>query len=158
MHPDGKPFMKELAHRLGARWSSAHNAQKSVLEIFDIGGETRLESLRTVYRFSDGRCTEVERRRDCTPFDDRLIGMQLVAWVYENNNGPPTLHGQWRPGARGVLWRPASPGRSATVAMTSPTFAFVPDRMRTSDQLPAPPSRPPAESVTRVHAPLPMTG
>jgi len=157
MHSDGKPFMKELAHRLGARGS---NARTPVTEVFDVGGETRLESLRTVYRFSDGRCTEVERRRDCTPFDGRLIGMQLVAWVYENADGPPTLHGEWRPGARGVLWRAASPGRSATVAMTSPTFAFVPDRMRTSNQnqLPAPPSRPPAESVTRVHAPLPMTG
>jgi hypothetical protein len=157
MHSEGKPFLKDLAHRLGARWSHARNP---LSEVFDVGGETRLDSLRTVYRLSNGQCTEVERRRDCAPFDRRLIGMQLVAWLYEHDDRPPTLHGEWRPGARGVLWRAASPGRSATVAMTSATFAFVPDRMRgavRSSDLPES-TRPPRESVTRVHVPLPMTG
>lgn len=162
MHPEGKPYLKELAHRLGARWSN----HRKPGEVFDIGGETRLESLRTIYRFSEGVCREVERRRDAAPFDARILGMRLVAWLHEHEDGPPTLHGEWRPGARGVLWRPAERdphgrGRSATVAMTSPTFAFVPDRIRpraSGERASAAAPRPDADSVTRLHLPVALTG
>jgi len=60
MHPEGKPYLKELAHRLGARWSN----HRKPGEVFDIGGETRLDHFTGGARGRAAAAGEVERRRD----------------------------------------------------------------------------------------------
>jgi hypothetical protein len=137
IHP--KTFLKQFGTKLGVIGPLPDESE--------LCGETRLESLRTIYRFRDGECVEVERRHDCTPVDQRLVGMRLVGWLADNR----LLVRNWQQGARGVLWRPAA-GAGGTIAMTTATFAFVVDRrFRTRDAAPAKlASRPPMESLTRV--------
>jgi len=120
----------------------------SANETLRADGETRLESLHTIYRFHDGVCVEVERRRDCAPIDGRLVGMRLVGWLVEVPGGR-FLVPEWQQGARGILWRKTD--ATSTIAMTSRTFAFVrrADKMDAAETRVAP-SRPPMESMTRV--------
>jgi hypothetical protein len=46
--------------------------------------------------------------------------MRIVGWVIDEG----ALVSTWRPGARAILWRLEADG-TASVALTSPTFAFV---------------------------------
>ena len=138
-----KPMLKQLGLKLGLIGTFP-------LDAGELAGETRLESLRTIYRFRDGVCVEVERRRDCSPVDGRLVGMRLVGWLV----GDRLFVHAWQQGARGVLWRPV--GGGGTVAKTSSTFAFVIDRAqnaRAAAPANPPPARPPMESMTRVIEP-----
>lgn len=129
-----KAFLKEIGPKLGASGLA-------------LEGVARLESLRTLYRFVDGECIEVERRRDCAPIDARLVGMRLVGWIMDNRVLVPA----WRQGARGVLWRAS--GGGGTVALTSASFAFVRDLAPIGARMQPPPARPALQSQTRVIEP-----
>jgi hypothetical protein len=131
-----RPFLKEVGQKLGE------------LAPLELTGATRVESLHTIYRFEDGICVEVERRKDCAPIDGRLHGMRLVGWVVEVPGGR-FLVPNWQQGARGVLWR--TNGDHGTIAMTSRTFAFVAQPGKTEAARDGvPPSRPPMASMMRL--------
>jgi hypothetical protein len=143
-----KPFLKEIGAQLGA---AAALLDRDVAE--ELRGDTKLESLHTIYRFDSGICTKIDRRRDYAPTDGRLLGMRLVGWLIEGTDGSRWLVDTWRQGAKGVLWRTV--GAGGTIAMTSPTFAFVRDRtLRTLAAAPAALTGAlPTESMTRVYVP-----
>ncbi len=108
-----KEWLKTLAATSAEAWMTA-----VMPAAFD--GVTRIESRRTVYRFEDGVCIEAERRTGETTGAEDCVGMRVVGWL----TGTDTLVATWRPGARAILWRLEEDG-SASVALTSPTFAFV---------------------------------
>ncbi|MEO6572328.1 MAG: hypothetical protein ABIP89_00720 [Polyangiaceae bacterium] len=108
-----KEWLETLASTSAEAWMTA-----VMPAAFD--GVTRIESRRTVYRFDDGVCIEAERRSGETTGVEDCVGMRVVGWVI----GTDTLVATWRPGARAVLWRLEEDG-TASVALTSPTFAFV---------------------------------
>jgi hypothetical protein len=140
--------MKEVGAHLGAAKTLTSGEPSEELR-----GDTKLESPHTVYRFEDGVCTKVERRRDCAPTDGRLLGMRLVGWLLTGSDGSRWLVDTWRQGAKGVLWRAV--GNGGTIALTSGTFAFVPDRtLQTLEAAPAVLTAAlPTESMTRVYEP-----
>ncbi len=152
-----KIFLKEIGAQLGAAAALSNNEIAKELR-----GDTKLESLHTIYRFENGVCVKIDRRRDYAPTDGRLLGMRLVGWLVEGTDGSRWLVDTWRQGAKGVLWR--NVGAGGTIAMTSGTFAFVQDRtLRTLAPLPG--NAAPAvltavlatESMTRVYVPAAVT-
>ena len=108
-----KEWLETLASTSAETWMMA-----VMPATFD--GFTRIETRRTVYRFDDGVCVEAERRSGESMGAADCIGMRIVGWVI----GEGALVSTWRPGARAVLWRLEEDG-TASVALTSPTFAFV---------------------------------
>lgn len=141
-------FLKEVGAQLGA---AAALSNGEIAE--ELRGDTKLESLHTIYRFENGVCTKIDRRRDYASTDGRLLGMRLVGWLIEGTDGSRWLVDAWRQGAKGVLWRTV--GAGGTIAMTSPTFAFVRDRtLKTLAAAPAVLTTAlPTESMTRVYVP-----
>lgn len=108
-----KEWLETLASTSAEAWMMA-----VMPAAFD--GVTRIETRRTVYRFDDGVCVEAERRSGETTGVEGCVGMRCVGWLTGDGNLVPT----WRPGARAILWRLEEDG-TASVALTSPTFAFV---------------------------------
>lgn len=147
-----KPFLKEVGAQLGAAAALLMNGE--VTE--EMRGDTKLESLHTIYRFENGVCTKIDRRRDYAPTDGRLLGMRLVGWMIEGTDGSRWLVDTWRQGAKGVLWRAVGNG-GGTIALTSGTFAFVRDRTTLQTVQTASAARTaltaalPTESMTRVY-------
>jgi hypothetical protein len=141
-----RPFLKEVGAQLGA---AAALLNGEVTE--EMRGDTKLESLHTIYRFENGVCMKIDRRRDYASTDGRLLGMRLVGWMVEGTDGTRWLVDTWRQGAKGVLWRAIGNG-GGTIALTSGTFAFVRDRtLKTLAAAPAALTTAlPTESMTRV--------
>lgn len=149
-----RQLMKEVGAQLGAA-----KALLSGEIAEEVRGDTKLETLHTLYLFADGVCTKIERRRDCAPTDGRLLGMRLVGWLVEGSDGSRWFVDEWRQGAKGVLWRAVGNG-GGTIALTSGAFAFVRDRtLQTLEAAPAPlttlleNAALPTESMTRVYQP-----
>ncbi len=109
-------------------------------------GEHRVEARRSVITLKDGVVVRAEDRigGKCAK---ALVGMSLVGWV-TLERGTRVVSSQWKPNARALLW---SNSRSS-VAVTSPSFAFVPERIASSAHRKQAPSIVPLPppSLTRV--------
>jgi len=111
-------WIKRLAATFEGTW------QTEVLPR-SLDGRCRVETRHTVYVFEDAECVETARRGDDSDAQGPLVGMRLVGWCVDMD-GEPSLAHQWRPGARAILWRPRrAHDAESSVALTSPTFAFV---------------------------------
>ena len=112
-------WLKQLAATFEGTWQTA------VLPRC-LDGLCRIETRHTVYVFQDGECVETARRGDDSDVKGPMVGMRLVGW-YVDLDGEPRMTDLWRPGARAIFWRPRrGPEVDSAIALTSPTFAFLP--------------------------------
>jgi len=112
--PSKKEILKKLLERDGARWLAA-----PVLP--ELRGTTHLHTPRKVIQLDDGVCSCVFMRDTGELFADPIIGMRVAGWLWD---GQKTLADAWRPGACAVIFRVIDARGNASVAMTSPSFAF----------------------------------
>jgi hypothetical protein len=124
-------------------------------------GELTVSTRNTMYKFTNGVCTQVHRAgQEGRPSD--FVGMRLAGWLLDEGSAP-RVSPTWRPGASAVLLRPGA--LQDAVALTSPTvqirrtdYAQMPahDPMKSSGivrRIP-PPSRFAAkDSMTRIGVP-----
>ena len=119
-------WLKQLAATFETSWQTA------VLPRC-LDGLCRIETRHTVYVFQDGECVEAVRRGDDSDVQGPMVGMRLVGW-YVDVEGEPRMTNIWRPGARAIFWRPARGAEAeSSIALTSPTFGFMPMKRRDDD-------------------------
>lgn len=112
-------WLKQLAAAFEGVWQTAVLAR-------NLDGLCRIETRHTVYVFQDAECVEAAKRGDDSDAQGPMVGMRLVGW-HIDVDGEPRMTNLWRPGARAILWRPRrSAEAESTIALTSPTFAFMP--------------------------------
>jgi hypothetical protein len=112
-------WLKQLAATFEGTWQTAVLPRR-------LDGLCRIETRHTVYVFQDGECIETAKRGDDSDVQGPMVGMRLVGW-YVDVDGEPRMSNLWRPGARAILWRPRRGlDAESAIALTSPTFAFVP--------------------------------
>lgn len=143
-------WLKRLAVTSEGTWQTAVLPRS-------LDGLCRIETRHTVYVFQDAECIETARRGDDSDVQGPMVGMRLVGWCVDIE-GEPRITPLWRPGARAVLWRPRR-GHDAdsSVALTSPTFAFVRMTRHEDDAITVPRAsdthshvRPTPPSMTRI--------
>ena len=147
-----RQWLKDLAASETNTWTSA-------LAPLGLEGTHRLETNHTVYIFRDGVCVDVARRAcDESNAHASAIGMRVVGWLLEVE-GYRKLMDRWLPGARAVMWRPASEKAASKIALTSPSFGFVTcsqadedeeDLETTAEYVPLPPITTSTGSFTRL--------
>ena len=83
------------------------------------GAEMHLETANTVYRFLDGICYTVTKKRGHV--SGEMKGLRLLGWLVQEASGELVLSLYPRRGAPAVLWRPQLDGEDAFMF----TSAFV---------------------------------